>query len=237
VAVDSGVWQSAAAGQDVDWTVMVKNNGPGQQRADWTVEWYLSSDKKYQAGDILVGRATYSDDIAPGARISKTMNAAVPVVLNAGQKYVVARVINAGPESKTGNNTKVSAERDWFGSVAPDGDEDNDTIETASNLGAFTGTLLRTDRTIDSGEDVDWYRFTTQQTGTSSHKVRIDFTHTEGDLALALYRSDGTLIQQVDTTGKSEEIKLTGLVQGHYYLKVLSHHQDVCRSYKLTVLI
>jgi hypothetical protein len=135
------------------------------------------------------------------------------------------------------NNIKVASDRDWFGPVGPDSDEDHDTFETALDLGSFIGTQTWQGRTIDSAEDVDWYKFTTQRTGTSSHKVRIDFSNTEGDLALALYRSDGSLLQLVDGTGNAEEIKLTGLLQGTYYLKVLSHPKDVCQSYRLTLLI
>ena len=45
------------------------------------------------------------------------------------------------------------------------------------------------------GQPGDWYRLTTQRTGTSGHKVRIDFDDAEGDLALALYRSDGVLLR------------------------------------------
>jgi hypothetical protein len=186
--VDSSVWQSAEPGTVVDWTVTVKNNGPGYQRTDWTVQWYLSSDKKYQVSDTLIGSETYDEDIAQKASISKSYNAAVPSVSTAGQKYLIARVVNAGPEGKTSNDIKVASDRDWFGLVGPDSDEDNDSFNTAFDLGSFTGTQTRTGRTIDSAADVDWYKFTTQRTGTSKYKVRIDFTNTEGDLALGLYQ-------------------------------------------------
>jgi len=134
----------------------------------------------------------------------------------------------------------VASDRDWFGLVGSDTDEDNDTFDTALDLGSFTGTQTWQGKTIDFAEDVDWYKFTTQQIGTSKYKVRIDFTNTEGDLALALYQSNGTLVPipvpEMDKTGNSEEIKLTGLLQGTYYLKVLSNHRDVCRAYKLTII-
>jgi hypothetical protein len=134
----------------------------------------------------------------------------------------------------------VASDRDWFGLVGSDTDEDNDTFDTALDLGSFTGTQTWQGKTIDFAEDVDWYKFTTQQIGTSKYKVRIDFTNTEGDLALALYQSNGTPvpipIPAVDKMGNSEEVKLTGLLQGTYYLKVLSNHRDVCRAYKLTII-
>ncbi len=234
--VDSSIWQSAEPGTDVDWTVVVKNNGPGYQRADWTVEWYLSSDKKYQSTDTFIGTQTFSDDIAPKGSVSGNISAEVPEVTAAGQKYVIARVVNAGPDGNTKNDVLIGKDPDWIGEVAPDGDEENDTRETARDLGLVSGTWTRDGLTIDSVGDEDWYRFTTQQTGTSKQKVRIDFDTAEGDLALALCAADGSMIQQVDGTGKSEEIKLAGQPAGTYYLKVLSERGDVSRRYKLTVV-
>ncbi len=240
-AVDSGVWQSAEPGTQVDWTVTVRNNGPGYQRADWTVQWYLSTDNRLRTGDTLIGSETYGDDIAPGTEVSKACSAPVPDLQTAGQRYVIARVVNAGVESKTSNDVRAASDRDWFGPVAPDGDEGHDSLETALDLGSFKGTQQWPGRTIDSAGDVDWYKFTTQRTGTSGRKVQINFTHAEGDLALALYQSDGTLapilLPEADKTGNSELIKLTGLLPGTYYLKVLSNHADVSRAYKLTIQV
>lgn len=239
-AADSSVWQSAEPGTQVEWTVTVRNNGPGYQRADWTVQWFLSADRKLRDSDPLIGSETYDDDLAPGTEVSKAYSAPVPDLQTAGQRYVIARVVDAGAESKTSNNTKVSSDRDWFGLVHADGDEDNDSLETALDLGAFKGTKTWPGRTIDSAGDVDWYRFTTQRTGTSGLKVQINFTHAEGDLALGLVQSDGTAapipVPEVDGTGNTELIKLTGLLPGTYFLKVLSNPLDVSRTYKLTIV-
>jgi hypothetical protein len=236
-AVDSGVWQSAKPGADVAWTVTVKNGGKGPQWADWTVEWYLSSDKKYQNTDLLVGSETYSDGIAKGASVTKTYNAPVPEVATAGHMYVIARVVNAGPDARASNNTHASKDKDWFGQLGPDADEPNNTLGAAFDLGSFTGKRARQNLTIDSAQDVDWYKFTMTKAGTSKSKVQIDFTNAEGDLALVLCGSDGTPIQQVDKTGKTETIKLKGLAAGTYYLKVLSAHGDVSRNYRLTLIL
>jgi hypothetical protein len=201
------------------------------------VEWYLSSDKKYQSTDTFIDAELYSDDIAKGISVTKTYNAPVPAVPVAGQMYVIARVINAGPDAKASNNVRASKDKDWFGLVGPDADEPKNTPEKAVDLGSFIGTLVRPNLTIDSREDVDWYRFTITRTGTSKSKVQIDFGNAEGDLALALYGSGEVLIQQVDKTSKAETIKLKGLAAGTYYLKVLSLHEDVSRNYKLTLIL
>jgi hypothetical protein len=235
-AVDSSVWQSAEVGTQVDWMATIKNNGPGWQRADWSVQWYLSDDKKYQSSDTLIKTETYSDDIAPGVSVDKTYHGPVPALATAGQKCLIARVVNAGPDGKANNDVKV-ADADWFGQVGPDGDEANNTPETAVDLDSPTGTLVRQNLTIDSAEDVDWYKFTITRMGTSKSKVQIDFSNAEGDLALALYGSGEVPIQQVDKTGKVEAIKLKGLAAGTYYLKVLSLHGDISRNYKLTLVL
>jgi surface antigen len=237
-AVDSSVWQSAEPGTLVDWTVTVKNSGRGPQWADWTVQWYLSSDKKYQNTDTLIGSPqTYSDDIAKSASVTKTYNAPVPAVPIAGQKYVIGRVVNTGPDAKASNNTRASKDKDWFGQVDPDADEPNNTLETATDLGTPTGKVARQNLTIDSAQDVDWYKFTMTKAGTSKGKVQIDFTNAEGDLALALYGSGEVPIRQVDKTGKTEVIKLKGLAVGTYHLKVLSLHGDVSRNYRVTLIL
>ncbi|HSV99039.1 MAG TPA: PPC domain-containing protein, partial [Sedimentisphaerales bacterium] len=235
--VDSTVWQSAEPGTVVDWTVVVKNNGPGYQRADWKVEWYLSNDPVYQATDPLIGSGTYTDDIAPGASVNKSIAAPVPAMGTAGQKYVIARVTNLGPEGTVVNNVKVGTDPDWIGVVAPDGDEENDTRETAKDVGYVSGTWTRDNLTIDSVEDVDWYKFTILGPGTTLHRVQIDFVNTEGDLALALYRADGTLVGSVsDGVTNIEKGSLAGLADGDYYVKVWSPRRDVSRKYKLTMV-
>jgi len=239
-AVDSTIWQSAEPGTQADWTVTVKNNGPGPQWAPWQVQWYLSTDNKYQASDILVGSATYSDDLAKGATVTKTITAAVPSIPKAGQYYVIARLVNTGPDSKASNDTKASTDKDWFGSVDPDSYEDqdqeeNDSRESATDLGYVAGTKAYTGLTIHQSGNEDWYQFTTCRQGTT--KVQIDFTNTEGDLALALFDQDGTqLAPTSDKTGNSEKVSINNLPEGQYYIKVWSSHGDVSRNYKLTII-
>jgi hypothetical protein len=192
-------------------------------------------------GDLALGLyasdGTAIKEVDGITNLEQTCHMAVPAIAAAGQKYVIVRVVSSGPETSTDNNVKASGGMDWFGAVAADASEGNDYLDAASNLGSFTGSQVWTNRTIDSAVDTDWYQFTTQRPGTSSQGVKIEFIQAEGDLALALYLADGTLIKQVDGVGNTEEIKLTGLAEGTYYLRVLSNHGDVCRAYKLTLIL
>jgi hypothetical protein len=105
-----------------------------------------------------------------------------------------------------------------------------------ADLGLIAGTKAYDNLTLDSTDDVDWYKFTATGQGTTAHRVQIDFTNTEGDLALAVYRADGTLVGQKDGTTNTEQVSLAGLASGDYYVKIWSVHQDVSRKYKLTIV-
>lgn len=241
-AAASSVNQSAAAGAAADWTATVKNYGPGWQRTDWTVEWYLSSDTVYGATDTLVGSRTYSADIAPGASVAAQLaGAAVPVVAISGQKYVLARVVNAGPDGLSTNNVKASAEADWFGAVAADADDlaaPNDSQATATNLGLVQGTRAMAKRTIDTADalaDVDCYKFTMSGTGGLYDKVRIDFLNTEGDLTLRLLDSGGNVLRTSNTAGNFEQVSLKGLAAGEYWFDVMGKAGDICRNYSISL--
>ncbi|MDH7599087.1 MAG: SBBP repeat-containing protein [Sedimentisphaerales bacterium] len=237
--VDSSVWQAAQIDDDIAWSVTVYNNGPVAQTEDWTVQWYLSTDNKLGATDILIGSETYSDDIPSKGTVEKQINAPVPQLAKAGQYYVIAKVINTGPDSNAKNDVKASKDRDWFGTVDPDAHEDNDSRETATELGYGAGTKTLTNRTIDQSGDEDWYKFTTLNTVAKGHKIQLNFTNTEGDLALALYDQTGHEIVKSDGTGNTEQIALTPLAlgEGTYYVKVWSDHGDVSCNYTLTIAV
>lgn len=232
--VGSSVWQSAAPGTLTDWTATIKNRGRGVQYADWTVEWYLSSNRTYQATDTLIGRQNFSDDIAPGASMALTMNAAVPVVPAAGQMYVVARVVNGGPDRSARNNVRASVDRDWFGLVPPT--SGHATLATAMDLGYVTRRSVQPGQSLSAVGQSIFYKFTTLGPLSAANYVRADFKNAEGDLYLRLYRDDGTQVgTTADTSRNREQASLNGLPEGTYYVEVGSSNGDISRSFNLTI--
>ena len=101
-----------------------------------------------------------------------------------------------------------------------DSDEANETTATATNLGTLSGLTTRSNRSIHTTTDVDLYKFTTQAVGTSAHYVRIDFTHSVGDLDIDLLDSAGNVLTSSTGTSDREEISLSGRTAGVYYLRV-----------------
>jgi hypothetical protein len=117
----------------------------------------------------------------------------------------------------------------------PDRFESNNTAATATNLQTVTGTVTETTLSIDAG-DVDWFRFTLAATGRSTDKATVTFTHSAGDLDLELYSSNGTtrLLRSAGFTG-TEQVSLSGLVAGNYYLRILGYGGVANPSYTLSI--
>ena len=79
--------------------------------------------------------------------------------------------------------------------VAPGADdrfEPNDSQSQATSLGALAGLLTITGLEI---QDDDWFLFQTRQTGGPGDYVRINFTHSQGDLDLKLVAPGGATLQ------------------------------------------
>lgn len=105
--------------------------------------------------------------------------------------------------------------------LQPDALEANDTLATATNLGALTGTgnLWQT-LNISPAGDQDWFQFTTAATGTVNDFVQINFNHGAGDLALTMYDSTGNFLSQTNGAIDHELVSLQGLAAGTYYAQV-----------------
>lgn len=242
VAAGSSIWRSAATGENANWTATIKNNGPNVQTANWTIWWYVSADTTWQSSDRAVGSQIYSDTIAAGASVTKTYSAPVPLITVAGQKYIIARVVNTGSDGNAANDASFSPTAKWFGLIAADSDDAasrNNTLATATNLGIISGTLIRTNRTLDivsGAPDVDCYKITLTKTATASNTIRVDFNSTQGNLILRLFNTSGAVLRAAVNTGvNSQIISLSGLAAGTYFIKVLGYAGDISPAYNMTL--
>ena len=104
---------------------------------------------------------------------------------------------------------------------------DNLTLATAAVL-PEVGTKL----TIDSADDVDWFKFTLETLGRGSSYIGIDFKQWAGDLDLYLYDAAGNQLDYAKSVTDNESISLKGLAAGDYYVKVEGYEDNV-NEYKL----
>jgi hypothetical protein len=98
--------------------------------------------------------------------------------------------------------------------------ESNDFRNTAYDLRALEGGRTMRGGSIHSPTDQDWFRFQLLNISRDEHFVSLKFSHTVGDLDLALFDTNGNLLRSANTTADSERISLNGLLGGTYFVRV-----------------
>jgi hypothetical protein len=89
------------------------------------------------------------------------------------------------------------------------------------NFGPVAGSLVLNDLALQGDED--WYRFELTQTATAANFVRLDANDDDGDINLAVYRSNGTTLVGFEADGGTEQVELAGMLAGTYYIRVYPH--------------
>lgn len=172
-------------------------------------------------------RLSYNDDIS----FPINTDSRVTINLTAGTKYYVG-VTNYSSASRGAYTWTIDGPGTTT-TPTDDAYENNDTLNTAYNLGTLTA--ARTINSLVMADSADWFRFTTSAVGTSSSNVSIGFFNSQGNLQLALYNSAGTLISSSQGTGNSESVSLNGLAAGTYYVDVFGAGGAFNPNYTLTV--
>jgi hypothetical protein len=94
--------------------------------------------------------------------------------------------------------------------------EENDTLSTAYDLSALEGTWLSTINGYGVQADDDWYRIYVTP-GYEEVVIDVRFTHSEGDIDIALYNSAGNKLTSSESTTNKEYIDYIVPAGGTYY--------------------
>ncbi len=117
------------------------------------------------------------------------------------------------------NSNTYSLQWNTEGGLSPDSYESNNSRGTATSLvGQTSGTL--SNLTIHNSSDVDYFKINLGATGTLLDYVRVNFTHSAGDLDMRLYNSSGTVVRSSTSSTDDERISLSGLSAGTYYVEI-----------------
>lgn len=168
-------------------------------------------------------RIGFNDDIDPGfitdSRVTST--------LTGGQRYFFQVDKHAGAP---GGAYLWSVD----GPVSDDRLENNDTLETARNLGTLNAatTISR----LVLADEGDWYKFTMKGVGTSASFARINFLNAQGDLDLSLFDTAGTEVASSASVDDSEQISFENFGPGTYYLNVVGFAGAFNPNYSLTIV-
>lgn len=110
--------------------------------------------------------------------------------------------------------------------------EDNDFLPMSSSLGSIAN--AKTFSNLSCLDD-DWFQFDMPNIGGTADYVKIDFTHSKGDLDMELYGPGGTLLGSSTTTTNTEKISLSGRPNGTYYVRVFGAGGVTNPQYSLTI--
>ncbi|CAD5956151.1 clostripain-related cysteine peptidase [Planktothrix agardhii] len=125
-----------------------------------------------------------------------------------------------------------------------DSKEENDTFETASNLGttrsadptrvvsAIQDQIDLTDLTIETADD-DWFKF--RKTSAGNVDVRLTFEHDYGDVDLEVRDSNNQLIGQSQGTSDTETVSFNAAAQGTYYVRAYGYQGVTNPNYRLQI--
>jgi hypothetical protein len=149
----------------------------------------------------------YNNDISRSNKdSSRTVN------LRAGSRYYV------GVTNYTGTRGGQYVWSVNGPSVPDDRYEQNDTQAQAANLGAVNPSLTVSNLALV--DDQDWFRFDMANRGELSDRVTISFVAAQGDLDLRLYDTQGNIQRVGSLAGDTEQLLLTSLPAGTYFIQV-----------------
>jgi clostripain len=117
--------------------------------------------------------------------------------------------------------------------IPQDAYEGNNTLATATNLGTLSGNTTRTNLTIHSSTDTDFFKFTTTGLSGEDNYVAANFDWTKGVIDLNLIDGAGNILYYTLGNYGWNYIPLGGLQAGTYYIQAGSYQLQTSPSYTL----
>lgn len=118
-------------------------------------------------------------------------------------------------------------------SISQDTYESNNSLSTATNLGALSGNTTRSNLTIHSSTDTDFFKFTTTGLSGEDNYVAAYFDWTKGVIDLNLFDGAGNFLYYTLGSYGYNYISLGGLPAGTYYVQAGSYQLQTSPSYTL----
>ena len=118
---------------------------------------------------------------------------------------------------------------DWTGGT-------HTSLALALDLGPIQGTDMPvTNLSINESGVDEWFKFGTSAAGGVADSVRIDFTSAQGALGLELDDASGTVLYSSSGPTDFQQISLSGLAAGTYYIRVFGIGGATNPDYTLTI--
>ncbi|TVU54444.1 MAG: T9SS C-terminal target domain-containing protein [Arthrospira sp. PLM2.Bin9] len=140
-----------------------------------------------------------------------------------------------GDEGITSPNYSLYINAPWDITMTPDEFEQNDSLETATDLGLLSEYNTWSGLSIHA-EDSDWFKFAMAQTGRGYHSVSIRSSYSNEPLNFSLYDAEGVLMKTaISNYNYRSGISLDGQEAGTYYVQVYGDDGVINPEYSLSI--
>ena len=117
--------------------------------------------------------------------------------------------------------------------ITPDKYENNNSIKKATKLYTLNGEKTLDGLSIHSDTDVDYYRFSILEKGSSDDFITLRYVPSLGDLDIEILNADDELVAYSRTAENEDMVSLKGLDVGEYYIRVYGYN-NVANNYTLS---
>ncbi|MCI0540735.1 MAG: Ig-like domain-containing protein, partial [Verrucomicrobiales bacterium] len=198
----------------------------------------------FASRDVIFGNA---DDVLLDTPINLTSLAADAVQgdqrqinlgnLPPGRYYIGVRVDPAGQITEASKADNLALAR-WTTLPPADLADNNDTQKLATPISLVNGNADLTGLTLDTPDDVDWYRFSLDAAVRKGAEVRVEYQQDEGMIDLSLFDESGALLTEKFGENGTVSVSLDKLAAGEYSIRVLTTSVDSFSSrYRLVVQV
>jgi hypothetical protein len=111
----------------------------------------------------------------------------------------------------------------------------NNTLATAADLGTLSGPVTRSLQYLPARMSA-WFRFRLSTPGDGASLASLTFNRTQGNLALRLTNAYGVTYRVGSATATGQQLSLSGLPAGKYYLQAYSPTATGNPNFSLTVV-
>jgi len=117
--------------------------------------------------------------------------------------------------------------------------ESNNSISTSTSANSsitnrLTDLFTEDNLNIHNASDVDFFKFTTTETGTNADDIKVVYDPAFGDIDIQLVTGSGTVLRTGSDTSGVESISLKDLAQGTYFVKVMGK-AGATNSYTISI--
>lgn len=114
--------------------------------------------------------------------------------------------------------------------------EPNDSLDAAYDLRTIEHDSWWEELSVHESGNEDWFVFETLATGSATDAVAIEFDHELGDLDLALFDSQGTMLGVSEGFRDFEQVSLNGRSAGIYHVRVVGFDGAEHPGYQLGIM-